>query len=155
MDRRSTDTLAGGVAGLSVHDVAILRSIKLGDTEIRNVPAIFNRGETEVPVSGALLGIDVFVRFRLITDYAADGLYLQPNAAAMAQEFPKDRTGLRAGFDGDHLQVVFVSKEARPNRAAGKRATRLPRLTVKKSAPTFPTARWRSGRTGLRVPRSC
>ena len=152
--RPSTDILAGGVGGLTPHDVATLHSIKLGDTELRDVPAMFNRGADELPRTGALVGIDVFSRFRLITDYRHDALYLQPNAAAMTQPFLKDRTGLRAAFAGDHLQVVYVSKGSPAERDGWKAGDTVVAINGQKIGPEYSTsalAQWKNGPAGTKV----
>ena len=79
-DHASSDTLAGGVGGMSVHDVAVLKRMTLGGFELRDVPALLNRVDDQEPRQGANIGMLVFSRFRLITDYPHGRLLLGANA---------------------------------------------------------------------------
>lgn len=105
----TAEVLAGGYGGSTVHDATMLKSIRLGAFELTNVPALINRAGEESPTHGFNVGMPVLSRFRLMIDFGHGGLFLIPNATALTQPFPKDRTGLTTRLDGDHLNVVFVS----------------------------------------------
>lgn len=105
----TAETLSGGFGGSSVHDLTTLRSIRLGGVELKNVPAILSRSANELPPKGLNVGMPVLSRFRLMIDFGHGALFLTPNAAALAEPFAKDRTGLSTRLDGDHLNVAFVT----------------------------------------------
>ena len=153
-DRPSSDVPLGGVGGLTPHDVAILRSIRIGDAELHDVPAYFNRSATDIPTTGALVGMDIFSRFRVITDYMHKAIYLKPDAAALSQPFPKDRSGLRSAFIGGRLQVVFVSKGSPASKGDWKAGDIIVAIDGQKIGPEFPTsslAQWKNGPVGRKV----
>lgn len=105
----SVELLAGGYGGSTIHDATTLKSIRLGGIELSNVPALVNRAAEESPTHGFNVGMPVLSRFRLMIDFGHGGLFLIPNAAALAQPFIKDRTGMNTRLDGDHLNVAFVT----------------------------------------------
>lgn len=149
--RPTTDTLAGGVGGVNVHDVAVLRSVKLGPIELHDVPALFNRSEAQAPRQGANVGMAVFSRFRLITDYPHARLLLGADTAAAAAPFRKDRAGLPAMFAGDRLKVAMVSKGGPAEAAGWKAGEEVIAVDGEPISPAFlsgPHAKWASGPAG-------
>jgi S1-C subfamily serine protease len=58
---------------------------------------------------GGNIGLPVFSRFRLLTDYAADAVWLVGDAKALAQPFPRNHAGLIAVPAGDRLKVLMVA----------------------------------------------
>ena len=152
--RPTSDTLAGGVGGLSVHDEAVLSSVKLSGIELRDVPALFNRVDNQAPRRGANLGMAVFSRFRLITDYPHSRLLLGADPVAAAQPFLKDRSGLRAMFAGDRLKVMYVSKGS-PAQAdgwkVGDEIVAVDGEAVSRGYLNGPHATWSAGAAGQAV----
>ena len=152
--RPASDVPMGGVGGLSTHDVATLHTIKVGDTVIHDVPAYFNRSLGEVPTSGALLGMDIFSRFRVITDYRHRAIWFRPDEAAVSQPFPKERSGLRSTFSGNRLQVVFISKGSPAAAGAWKVGDVIVAIDGQKVGADFPASplsQWRNGPAGRTV----
>jgi hypothetical protein len=149
--RASTDNLAGGVGGLSVHDVTMLKTVKLGGIELHDVPALINRADDEEPLQGANVGMDIFRRFRVITDYPNSRLLLGVDPVAVAAPFQRDRSGLRALFAGDRLRVGLVSRGSPAAADGWKTGEEIVAIDGEAISPAFlsgPHAKWSSGRPG-------
>ncbi|MBS0296949.1 MAG: aspartyl protease family protein [Proteobacteria bacterium] len=152
--RRSSTTLSGGVGGLSVHDVAMVKRLSLGGVDLKDVPAVINRDPRELPSRGLNVGISVWKRFRLMVDYRRATLWLTPDARAVATPFRKDRTGLGAQPNADHLLVAHVAPGG-PGEAAGfKVGDRIVAVDAAPVTPEFirgPGGFWGSGPAGATV----
>lgn len=104
----SAPTTVGGVGGRVPKRWVTLPSVALGGHVFRSVPTLLNEGANDLPVTGANVGIDLLQRFRLIFDYGRSRLHMVPDAAALAEPLPKNRTGFRLELAGDRLRVVEV-----------------------------------------------
>lgn len=120
--RPAAQAMAGGVGGMSVHDLITIRSLSVGGVELKAAPALINRSDAELPTKGLNVGMPVLSRFRVITDYGHDALFLVPNATEVAKPFRKDRAGLGAMLTGDHLNVVFVAPGGPADRAGWRKS---------------------------------
>lgn len=118
--RRVSTTLSGGAEGANVALTAILPSANFGGTAFADVPVIIPATWSSPEVE-ANVGMGLLSRFRLITDYKRDRLFLIPAADASRREFRRDRSGLRSRLQGDRLIVGHVSRGS-PAEAAGWRA---------------------------------
>jgi hypothetical protein len=153
-DRPKGQALAGGVGGLTVHDMATVRSVRLGTVELKDVPATINRSPTELPATGLNLGMPLLSRFRLIIDYGHDELLLVPNAQAVAAPFRKDRAGLGTMFASDRLRVMFVSPGSPAEKAGWKVGEQIKAIDGEVVSPGYyagPHAAWQSGPRGHSV----
>ena len=152
--RPSTDTLAGGVGGITLHDEAMVRSLRLGGFELTDVPALISRSAVEEPKIGANIGMAVFSRFHLITDYAHDRLILIPDPSAMQRPFEKDRSGLHAMPTPDRLKVLLVSAGSPAAAQGWKAGDEIVAVNGEAVSPAFltsPRARWTSEPAGTTV----
>jgi len=119
--RRSSTVLSGAVGGLRTARIAVVERLTFAGVELRDVPVVFTPAGTSAVDSDRLagnLGIGVLARFRLITDYPGDRLWLVPDAAALAAPFPRDRLGLSLRKEGD-VVVAGLIAEGSPAEAAG------------------------------------
>jgi hypothetical protein len=89
-DRAHRDSQTGGAGGKQPIIIATLRTVSLSDFTFRNVPTNFTveaaTTENSYRVKGNL-GMQILSRFRLVTDYAADELYLLPDPKVFSQPF--------------------------------------------------------------------
>src|SRR5690606_4510221 len=119
--RRSSTVLSGAVGGLRTARIAVVERLTFAGVELRDVPVVFTPAGTSAVDSDRLagnLGIGVLARFRLITDYPGDRLWLVPDAAALAAPFPRGRLGLSLRKEGD-VGVAGLIAEGSPAEAAG------------------------------------
>jgi predicted aspartyl protease len=150
----TVETLAGGYGGSSVHDATMLKSIRLGEVELTNVPALVNRSAVESPTRGFNVGMPVLSRFRLMIDFGHGGLFLIPNAAALAQPFAKDRTGMTTRLAGDHLDIAFVTPGGPAAQAGWKVGEKITAVDGEPIGPKFYTgahAQWQMAPAGATV----
>ena len=110
--RRRSQGLSAGVGGMFRPTCATLESIAIGGQRIVNVPADFPEPANSALNSdrmGGNIGLPVFSRFRLLTDYVANAVWLEGAAKVLAQPFPKNRAGVIALHAGDRLKVLMVA----------------------------------------------
>jgi hypothetical protein len=103
--------MGGGVGGMSNEKLATLRSIAIGGARMNDVPAAFpDAGENAVnsDQTAGNVGLYVLSRFRLITDYPHNALWLTANPQALVEPFAKNRAGLDFTPSPDKLVVMLV-----------------------------------------------
>jgi hypothetical protein len=155
--RRQSVGLSAGVGGLIKPRCATLRYITLAGTRLANVPADFPE-----PADGTLnsdrtagnIGLPVFSRFRLITDYAHDELWLVADAKALAEPFLKNRAGLLSLPAGDRLKVLMVAPGSPAERAGWKEGTEIVAVNGQKIGAAYRTSvlsHWATQAAGTRV----
>jgi predicted aspartyl protease len=109
--RRST-TPSTGVEGTSAASVVTLDKIEFAGTTHLQVPATipsaWQNDRRNIPVR-ATIGTGLLSRFRIISDYSSDRLWLVPNPGALASPFKKNRAGLHTVKMGDKLKVIHVA----------------------------------------------
>ena len=119
--KRTSTSLATGIEGENPVTTVMLSSLGLAGVTLRDVPAVvhatWRNDERNIAVP-ANIGIQALRRFRVITDYRRDRLWLVPNPAALSEPFRKNRVGLRVVHGPGHLKVTHVSR-ASPAEAAG------------------------------------
>ena len=104
--------LSAGVGGLIKSKIATLKSISIAGIEIAAVPTEFPDAADNAVNSDRTagnVGLLVFSRFRLLTDYPHDALWLIPNADHLHDPFLKDRSGLASMPAKDRLKVLMVA----------------------------------------------
>jgi len=110
--RRQSRGLSAGVGGLFRPAVATLKSVSIGGLSVANVPADFpDPADSSLNSDrmGGNIGLPVFSRFRLLTDYARDAIWLVAEPGALAQSFSRNRAGIIAQPAGDRLKVLMVA----------------------------------------------
>lgn len=120
-DRPSSTVMSGAVGGVREARIARLGSVRFAGVELADVPAVFppaGPSAVDSDRTAGNLGIGVLGRFRLITDYPGDRLWLVPDAEAVAAEFPRDRLGMTLRRVGDEVRVIRVAPGS-PAEAAG------------------------------------
>jgi hypothetical protein len=115
--------LSAGVGGLIKSKLATLRSIAVAGIEIAAVPTEFPDAADNAVNSDRTagnIGLTVFSRFRLLTDYPHDALWLIPDAERLRDPFVRDRSGLAAMPAKDRLKVLMVAPGSPAERAGLK-----------------------------------
>ena len=109
--RRQTLDMYGGVGGIATEKLATLKTIGIAGTQMIDVPASFpDAGDNAVnsDQTAGNVGLYIFSRFHLVTDYPHDALWLTPEPKLIAQPFPKNRAGLAFMPASDRLVVMLV-----------------------------------------------
>ena len=112
-----------GVGGMTPDATATLNTVEFAGMTFNSVPATFPQAwpsATYTDKVHGLLGVGILSRFRLIIDWAHDGLYVIPNADAISTPFSKDRLGLWWGaVDQDSDAAITYVAPNSPAAAAG------------------------------------
>jgi hypothetical protein len=150
-------TLTSGVGGAKPDKMATISSIALGGVQLASVPAAFPDAGNDAVSSdrvGGNIGLPVFRRFRLVTDYAHNAIWLTPNASAMAEPFPKRRSGLMLSQDRDRLKVIQVAPGSPAAGAGWKEGVEITAIDGQKIGPGYlgsPLSHWSEGAPGTEV----
>ncbi|HEY0600277.1 aspartyl protease family protein [Brevundimonas sp.] len=108
---RST-VMSGAVGGVRESGIATIRSLELAGFEVRDVPTVFppaGPSAVDSDRTAGNVGLGVLGRFRLVTDFAGDRLWLGADPASLAQPFARDRLGLSLRKEADAIVVQRVS----------------------------------------------
>lgn len=122
-DRRSSKVLSGAVGGMREQPIATLKTLRFAGVTFRDVPAVFQTaGNTAIDGDRANgnVGLPILSRFRMMTDYPNDRLYLVAHKDAATAPFLRNRAGLRTIRNPAGMLVLFVA-EGSPAAAAGFR----------------------------------
>jgi aspartyl protease/PDZ domain-containing protein len=150
-------TLTSGVGGAKPDKMATVRSIALGGVQMNQIPAAFpDAGSDAVSSDRAAgnIGLPVFKRFRLVTDYPHNAVWLIPNASALAEPFPKGRSGLNVTPAGDRLKVLLVAPGSPAAETGWKEGDEITAIDGQKIGPAYsgsPLSRWAGGPAGTEV----
>ena len=120
-DRPQSTVMSGAVGGVRESAIATVRSIDLAGFAVRDVPTVFppaGPSAVDSDRTAGNVGLGVLGRFRLITDFAGDRLWLGADPGALAQPFARDRLGLSLRKEGEAVVVQRVSPNS-PAAAAG------------------------------------
>ncbi|HYC73720.1 MAG TPA: aspartyl protease family protein [Brevundimonas sp.] len=115
---RST-VMSGAVGGMRESGIATIRSIELAGFELRDVPTVFppaGPSAVDSDRTAGNVGMGVLGRFRLVTDFTGDRLWLGADPDSLAQPFARDRLGLGLRKDG----AVIVVQRVSPNSPAAE-----------------------------------
>jgi hypothetical protein len=113
--RRTSTTLAGGVGGMSVQKVTMIRAVDLGGTTFRQLPARLEDRQPPLDARSGLLdgniGMGVLNRFHLIVDFPHHRVLFAPPVDAAAP-FRVNRAGLtlQPGLRGS--KVLHVAPDS-------------------------------------------
>jgi hypothetical protein len=150
-------TLMTGVGGAKPDKMATISSIALGGVQLASVPATFPDAGNDAVSSdraGGNIGLPVFRRFRLVTDYAHNAIWLTPNAAAIAEPFPKRRSGLMVIHYRDRLKVIQVAPGSPAAQAGWKEGVEITAIDGQKIGVGFlgsSLSHWSEGAPGTEV----
>ena len=114
--RKSSTGLSATASGLSRNQLISVKSLRLADLEVRDVPTEIYSAWTSNG-SPANIGMPLLAGRRLVLDFGKDRLWRTPPAPAALR---KDRSGLGLVVRSDRLIVVHVASES-PAEAAGWR----------------------------------
>jgi hypothetical protein len=123
-NRPQSQALAGAVGGVHPEAVAVLKSVTLAGVTFHDVPTLFPPKSLTAVDSDRILGnvgLPILKRFRVISDYPHNKVWLVPNAEAARAPFAKDRLGLGVKRAGKVFAVEFVAPGS-PAEGAGLKA---------------------------------
>jgi hypothetical protein len=155
--KRQSLTLTGGVGGTHPDKMATVGSIALGGVQMTQIPAAFPDAGNDAVSSDRTagnIGLPVFKRFRLMTDYPHNAVWLIPNASALAEPFPKGRSGLDVTPAGDRLKVLLVAPGSPAAQTGWKEGDEITAIDGQKIGPAYPgspLSRWARGPAGSEV----
>ncbi|MES2034236.1 MAG: aspartyl protease family protein [Pseudomonadota bacterium] len=146
--RRTSTWMAFGVEGLAPYTVATLPSLRIGNATLTDIPAAVT-SPWQDPHTPAVIGMPVWRRFRVITDYAHNRLWLAPSRTALTKPFAKERSGVGATVSSGGMDVIHIAPGS-PAEAAGWRVGE--RITAVDGRPaTREMAGWGWGEAGVTV----
>lgn len=110
--RRQTTAPTTGVGGTTVAAVAAVRTLGFAGLDLPDVPLTvpprWLNDERNIAVP-AVIGMGLLDRFRIVSDWTRDRLWLVPDAEAPRRPFRRNRAGLHDVREGDRLRVVHVA----------------------------------------------
>ena len=105
--KRTSTLLSVGAEGVEEDSVASIKTIEVGGLSAHDVPvSVPKKWAQDVP---AVVGVPILSRFRLMTDFSRDLIWMLPYKDAETKAFQKDRLGMAAMPANDCLRVVHVS----------------------------------------------
>ncbi len=150
---RQSSWVITGLDGVNQVTTAVLPRVDLAGFILSNVPVAITDSQPE-GASPAVIGMPVWRRFRLLSDFAAGTLWLKPDAAMLEARFNRDRSGLAVRFTGDALEVIHIA-EAGPAETAGwtvgERIVAVNGQAVNYAWPVSRQSGWARQRAGARV----
>jgi hypothetical protein len=150
--RASSKVLSGAVGGMREQPIASLKTLTFAGVTFRDVPAVFqNAGNTAIDSERSVgnVGLPILSRFRMMTDYPNDRLYLAAHKDATSLPFAKNRAGLRTIRNPAGMLVVHVSPGS-PAAAAGFKADDLI-LAIDGKPFDAAAEQWQTGPAGKTV----
>lgn len=145
--RKTATSYGGGVGGGVISKLARLDGVELGGFVFDDVPVRFSGGTPgafDTTREQGNLGMGILKRFRLITDYDHDALYLEFNKEEAAKPFDHNHAGVDVALDKSGVRVTHVAAGS-PAAAAGlKDGDIITRIGGKRAgADYFTTGLWR------------
>jgi hypothetical protein len=147
----------GGVGGVAKVKIATLGAIGIAGVQLADIPADFpDAADNAVSsdMTAGNIGLPIFSRFRLATDYPHDALWLIPDAKALAEPFPKNRSGLILTHSADRLKTLFVAPGSPAGRGGWKEGAEIIAIDGQRIDATYSSSRlshWAEQRTGTIV----
>lgn len=110
--------MSAGIEGLALAEIFCLDTVRLGPFVLHSVPVqIIEEWEMDLPM---YVGWTFFRSFDAILSLAHQVVRLKADQAILTADFPKDRSGLAAQRDDDHITIIHVARNS-PGWAAGLR----------------------------------
>jgi len=125
----------GGVGGLHETKRVTLPTVTIAGYTFGNVPADLGALKDGPYEDRANAGIQMFKPFYLTLDLGNDRMWLKPTGKAPV--FTKDRAGVFAMLEGDHLNVLHVSPGSPADRAGLKKGDKLTSIAGERVGPGF------------------
>ena len=123
-DRRTSTTLAGGVGGMSVQKVTMLRTIAQGGATFKELPSRLEDGQSSLDArSGDLdgnIGMSVLSRFHLVVDFPHHRVLFAP-PVDVNTPFHVNHSGLTLQPGSTGSKVLYVAPDS-PAAIAGLKA---------------------------------
>lgn len=144
--------MSGGVGGLHENRRVSLPQVNIAGFVFDNVPADLGSQPDGPYKGGANIGIQMFQPFKLTMDLGKDRLWLQ--RTGKAAEFQRDRSGLFALLEGDHLNILHVSPGSPADKAGLKKGDKIVAVDGDRVDPGFfggTKAAWARGAPGTKV----
>ncbi|MBU2168317.1 MAG: aspartyl protease family protein [Alphaproteobacteria bacterium] len=110
--RSATTVMSGAVGGVRESGLATIGSLEIGGFEVSDIPTVFppaGPSAVDADRTAGNIGMGVLGRFRLVTDFASNRLWLSATPEALAAPFAKDRLGLGIRLDSGVIVVTRVS----------------------------------------------
>lgn len=148
-DRPASLSLGGGVGGVRIQPIATLDRLGFGGVGFEGVPATFPAAGTAVfdtDQVAANVGLPLISRFRLITDFPRNRIFLIPRPDARGP-FDRDRAGLRTRLEGGQWVVEFVAPGS-PAEAGGWKVGDMIALLNDRPVAELPANQWTGGPEG-------
>lgn len=152
-----SSTMSAGVGGAHETKVLTVKQLTFAGHTFADVPTDLSPPGIQAvdgDRSSGNLGILVYSRFRMMTDWPHDRLYLVPNATGFDAPFPRDRSGLSLLKEGHALRVLNVAAGS-PAKASGWKVgdviTAVNGQAVADDYATSPLAEWNEGAAGTTV----
>jgi|GEM_PF-436738 len=120
-NRPTSKALSGAVGGMRPRSVATVKSLTLGGVTLHDIPAVFGDEDNSAFNTGHTsgnIGMPILGRFDLTTDYSRNRILLKARPDAVAQPFPKDRSGLLTRIANGVATLGLVAPGS-PAEAAG------------------------------------
>jgi hypothetical protein len=156
-NKRQSLDLGAGVGGTFKSKVATLESITIAGIRIADIPTQFPDAADNAVNSDRTagnIGLPVFSRFRLITDYPHDALWLIADAKVLAEPFAKDRSGLVTERAADRLKVLMVAPGSPAENAGWQEGAEIVAVDGRKIDASYsgsPLSQWSQQRSGTVV----
>jgi predicted aspartyl protease len=146
--RRTAQWVSGGVEGIEPITVTTLDDVRFGQARLRDVPVSLVGHWSRIE-SAVNIGMPILSRYRLITDFGRDRLWLRADAKDLREPFARNRSGLACLPKDGTLTVIFVAPGS-PGAAAGFHAG--DRIAAVDGAVAAPGLRaWGGGPAGKTV----
>jgi predicted aspartyl protease len=142
----------GGVGGMHETKRVTLPTVTIGGFTFKNVPADLGALKDGPYENRANAGIQMFKPFHLTLDLGNDRMWLKPTGNEPV--FTKDRAGVFAILEGDHLNVLHVTPGSPGFRAGLKKGDKLVSIAGERVGPGFyssPAANWSKEEPGREV----
>lgn len=155
--RMSSTRLGGAVGGAREEKLITVKDLTFAGHTFHDVPTNLSLpGATAVDSDRSFgnLGIQVYSRFHLMTDYPHDRLYLVPNGAGLDAPFRHDRSGLNTLKSGNALKVVFVGPGSPAEKAGWKAGESIVAVNGHPIGDDYegsPLSHWNEGESGKSV----
>ena len=142
----------GGVGGMRETKRVTLPKVEIGGYTFNNVPADLGSLKDGPYEERANAGIQMFKPFYLTLDLGNDRMWLKPTGTQPV--FTKDRAGVFAMLEGDHLNVLHVAPGSPADRAGLKKGDKLVAIAGEQVGPGFyssAAANWSKEEPGREV----
>jgi hypothetical protein len=155
--KRTTTAASLGINGRSLDTELVLSSLEIGGFALKDVPVSVSSAwanDANGIATPTNVGLPVFSRFRVITDYGRNRLWLIPSASTLQTAFRKNRSGLRTSFTGDRLRVTHLSRGGPAERLGWKEGEEIVAVDGVRVDPDYVAGSrsfWASGPAGTTV----